>query len=131
MIDIFHALPDICVIIYLDDTLIYSEDMSQHHAHVEEILQRLPAHGLYAGAQKCEFHKDTIKYLGCVLSPDSLHMAKDKVQSIMDWPEPRKVKKCSIFPRLLQLLLPLHPWVFRDYCTPHAVNPQTCTLESQ
>ena len=89
MNNIFHDLLDVCVIIYLDDILIYSKDMSQHHAHVKEVLQRLHAHSLYAGAQKCEFHKDTIEYLGFVVSPNGLHMAKkDKIQSIMDWPEP-------------------------------------------
>ena len=30
MNDIFHDLLDICIIIYLDNILIYSEDMSQH-----------------------------------------------------------------------------------------------------
>ena len=52
MNDIFHDLLDICVVVYLDDILIYSEDMSQHQEHIKEVLQRLRAHGLYAGAQK-------------------------------------------------------------------------------
>ena len=30
MNDIFHDLLDVCVVVYLDDILIYSEDMSQH-----------------------------------------------------------------------------------------------------
>ena len=53
----------ICVIVYLDDILIYSEDMSQHQEHVKEVLWRLHAHSLYAGAQKCEYHKDIVEYL--------------------------------------------------------------------
>ena len=77
MNDKFHNLLDVCVIIYLDDILIYSEDMLQHHVHVKEVLRRLRAHGLYTGAQKCEFHKDTVEYLGFVLSPDGLHMANN------------------------------------------------------
>ena len=87
MNDIFHDLLDVCIVVYLDDILIYSEDITQHREHVKEVLQRLRTHGLYAGAQKCEFHKDTIEYLGFVLAPDGLHMAQDKVQSIVDWPE--------------------------------------------
>ena len=58
MNDIFHDLLDVCVVVYLDNILIYSEDMSQHREHVKEVLRILCAHSLYAGAQKCEFHKD-------------------------------------------------------------------------
>ena len=36
--NIFSNLPDMCVIIYLDDILIYSKDMFQHKKHVKEVL---------------------------------------------------------------------------------------------
>ena len=39
MNDIFNDLLDMCIIIYLDDILIYSEDMSQHQKHVKEVLR--------------------------------------------------------------------------------------------
>ena len=61
MNDIFSDLLDVCVIIYLDDILIYSEDMSQHKAHVKEVLHRLRKNGLYAAAPKCEFHKESVE----------------------------------------------------------------------
>ena len=38
MNDIFSNLLNICVIVYLDDILIYSEDMTQHKAHIKEVL---------------------------------------------------------------------------------------------
>lgn len=79
---------DVCVIVYLDDILIYSDDMTQHKAHIKEVLWRLCENRLYAAPHKCEFHKDTIEYLGFILSPDRLHMAEDKVKTILDWPEP-------------------------------------------
>jgi hypothetical protein len=41
MNDIFGDLLDVCVIVYLDDILIYSDDMSQHKKHVKEVLHRL------------------------------------------------------------------------------------------
>ena len=34
MNNIFSNLLDVCVVIYLDDILIYSNDMSEHHRHV-------------------------------------------------------------------------------------------------
>ena len=97
MNEIFRDLVDVCVIIYLDDILIFSDDMSQHQEHVREVLRRLRQHGLYARADKCEFHSDRVEYLGYILSPDGLTMAQDKVQVIQDWPEPKKVKDIQSF----------------------------------
>ena len=48
MNDIFSNLLDICIIIYLDDILIYSNNMSKHHWYVKEVLKYLCKAGLYA-----------------------------------------------------------------------------------
>ena len=97
MNDIFSNLLNVCIIIYLDDILIYSEDMTQHKKHVKEVLQWLCKNRLYTAATKCEFHKESIEYLGFIISINGLHMAQDKVQIILDWPEPWKVKDIQSF----------------------------------
>lgn len=97
MNDVFADLLDICVIVYLDDILIYSENMTDHRKHVREVLRRLRKHGLFARADKCDWHKDTVEYLGYILSPEGLTMAKDKIETILDWPEPRKIKDIQSF----------------------------------
>ena len=53
MNDIFRDMVDECVVVYLDDILIYLEDQSKHKEHVHEVLKRLRKHGLYAAPQKC------------------------------------------------------------------------------
>ena len=92
MNDIFSDLLDVCIIIHLDDILIYSKDMTQHKEHIKEVLWHVRKNGLFVAIPKCEFYKESVKYLGFVLSTDGLCMAQDKVQTILDWPEPRKVK---------------------------------------
>jgi hypothetical protein len=92
MNNIFSDLLNVCVIVYLDDILIYSNNMSQHKNHIKEVLHRLQKHGLYTNTGKCEFHRDSVEYLRYILTSDRLHMAKDKVQTILDWLEPQKVK---------------------------------------
>ena len=78
---------DICVIIYLNDILVYSDNINQHWTHVREVLHQLRENGLYAGAHKCSFHQDTVEYLGYILLPTGLMMDHAKVQTIQDWPE--------------------------------------------
>ena len=94
---VFSDLLDICVIVYLDDILIYSADMASHKKHVQEVLWRLRANGLFAKPEKCEFHTESTEYLGYQLSPSGLTMSPEKVKSIQDWPEPWKIKNMQSF----------------------------------
>ena len=90
--NIFSDLLDVCVIIYLDDILIYLNNMSKHHWHVKEVLNHLCKAGLYVKAEKCEFYSELVEYLGYILSPSGLTMSDNKIKIIQDWPEPKKVK---------------------------------------
>ena len=82
MNNIFSNLLDICVVIYLDDILIYLNNMSKHHQHVKEVLKHLRKAGLYAKAEKCKFHSESVEYLGYILSPSGLTMSDEKVKII-------------------------------------------------
>src|SRR5271167_276442 len=97
MNDIFSDLLDVYVIIYLDDILIFSDDPSQHSAHVREVFRRLRANGLYCRPDKCKFSCDSVEYLGFFLSTDGLTMDPSKVKTILDWPEPRRIKDIQSF----------------------------------
>jgi len=66
----------------LDNILIYSDNITQHQSHVKEVLKRLRKAGLYTKAEKCEFHSDSVEYLGYVLSPSGLTMFNTKVKTI-------------------------------------------------
>ena len=85
---VFADMLDVCVVVYLDDILIYLENMEDHKKHVREVLRRLRQHKLFAKPEKCEFHLDSVEYLRYFLSPDSLTMSADKVKAICHWPEP-------------------------------------------
>jgi len=95
--NIFSNLLDVCIVIDLDNILIYSNNMSKHHQHIKEILKCLCKAGLYAKAEKCKFHSKLVEYLGYILSLSGLTMSNDKVKIIQDWPEPKKVKNIQSF----------------------------------
>jgi hypothetical protein len=97
MNDIFHDLLDVCVVVYLDDILIYSADEEIHKVHVRQVLERLRRHELHARPEKSFFHTDTIEYLGVMVSPQGISMDPAKVETITRWPEPQNVKEVQSF----------------------------------
>jgi len=97
MNNIFSNLLDVCVMIYLDDILIYSNNMSKHHQHVKEVLKHLYKASFYAKAEKYKFHSESVEYLEYILSPSSLTMSDNKMKIIQDWLEPKKVKNIQSF----------------------------------
>jgi hypothetical protein len=74
-------LDDFCTA-YLDDILIYSEDLKEHEAHVKKVLRRLREAGLQADIEKSEFSVTRIKYLGYVLTTKGLEVDPDKVEPL-------------------------------------------------
>ena len=94
---IFADMLDVCIVVYLDDILIYSDNKEDHQKHVREVLRHLRKQGLYAKPEKCEFHSESVEYLGYCLAPSGLTMAQNKIQTICDWPEPRRVKDIQSF----------------------------------
>ena len=97
MNNVFSDLLDVCVVVYLDDILIYSDNIMQHRKHVKEVLKRLQKVGLYVKAEKCEFYSNSVEYLGYVLSPSGLIMSDAKVKTIQEWPELKKIKDIQSF----------------------------------
>ena len=83
--------------IYLDNILIYLNNMSEHHWHVKEVLKCLHKAGLYTKADKCEFHSELVEYLKYFFFLSSLIMSDNKVKIIQDWPELKKVKDIQSF----------------------------------
>ena len=134
MNNIFSDLLDVCVVIYLDNILIYSNNMSEHYQHVKEVLKCLCKTSLYAKAEKCKFHSESVEYLGYILSPSSLTMFNDKVKIIQDWLKSKKIKDIQSFLgfanfyhwfifNYLDIVIPLTcltqkniPWKFDFFC---------------
>ena len=97
MNNIFSNCLNVCIVIYLDDILIYSNNMSKHHWHVKEVLKCLYKASLYAKAEKCKFHSESVEYLEYILSPSGLTISDNKVKIAQDWLEPKKVKDIQSF----------------------------------
>ena len=95
--DVFHDLLDVCVVVYLDDILVYSNSAVQHEAHVRMVLDRLRAHKLFAKLEKCEFNVLRVEFLGYLASAEGIEMAPSKVAAVLEWEPPHDVKGIQQF----------------------------------
>ena len=75
---------DVCVVVYLNDILVYSDNPDEHLKHVREILRRLRASNLYANVETCPFGMDTTDRLGFVIGPDGIRMDTPRFQVFRD-----------------------------------------------
>ena len=83
--------------IYLDDILIYLNNMSKHYWYIKEVFKYLCKAGFYAKVEKYKFHSKQVEYLGYILSPSGLIIYDNKVKITQDWLEPKKVKDIQSF----------------------------------
>jgi len=79
MNDTFRDFLDKFVVIYLDDFLIFSDNLKEHKKHMQLVLQRMHEVGLYLKASKCEFHKEEVEFLGFIVGKDGIRMDPKKV----------------------------------------------------
>ncbi|SNX83759.1 uncharacterized protein MEPE_02467 [Melanopsichium pennsylvanicum] len=94
---VLSDLLDVSVIVYLDDILVFSDNEADHHHHVCQVLDRLRKHQLYCAPDKCEFHTDSVEFLGYLVSPDGLSMDPTKVSTVLEWPPPQSIRQIQVF----------------------------------
>jgi len=97
MNEILSEYLDIFYVAYLDDILIFSQNLEDHRRYVLTILNQVKETGLTLKATKCEFHTPEIECLGYMISPQGLCMDEEKIRTIKEWKEPMNIKGIQSF----------------------------------
>ena len=77
--------------VFIDDILVYSKNESEHEDHLQQVLQNLREHQLYAKLSKCDFYKMEAQYLGRVISEKGITVGPDKIKAILEMLTPKHV----------------------------------------
>lgn len=85
---VFQKLMRKCVLIFMDDILVYSPTLEEHATHLQQVFQTLQDQQLYAKRSKCSFAVRQIDYLGHVISENGVATDPGKTVSISKWPVP-------------------------------------------
>ncbi|XP_058783964.1 uncharacterized protein LOC131658715 [Vicia villosa] len=79
------------VLVFFDDILIFSSTFSEHLSHLQIIFYLLLANFYVVKFSKCVFAVPTVHYLGHVISKGMVAPDAEKIQAILDWPQPRSL----------------------------------------
>src|SRR5438034_4949349 len=97
---VFMTELDVCVVVFIDDILVYSKNEEEHTKHLRIVLDRLREHQLYTKLSKCQFYLKEVSFLGHILLERGVAVDPSKVQEVLDWKSPTSVSKIQSFLRL-------------------------------
>ena len=64
MNNLFADLLDKGVVVFLDDILIYSNSLEEHHRLLSIVFERLLSNSFYCKLKKCSFFQSSTTFLG-------------------------------------------------------------------
>ena len=76
-------------IVYLDDVLIFSKTLTEHKAHVEDVLRALRKERLRLKESKCVFGTLETSFVGFRVNRHGIHTEEKKVKAVRDWKTPK------------------------------------------
>jgi hypothetical protein len=85
------------VVIYLNNILIFTEDLDKHRQLVRQVLEVFRSNNLSLKIKKCKFEKTQVKYLGLIVGDGEMRMDPAKVSAVANWPEPENKKELQSF----------------------------------
>ena len=83
--------------IFIDDILVYSKDEEEHEKHLAEVLRVLREKKVVLKAKKAKLFRNSVEFLGHVLTDSGVHPQHDKIQSVQEWKPPANVHEIRQF----------------------------------
>ena len=86
-----HVLTDCIskyVVVYFDDTLVYSDSIESHLVHLRKFLIVLRNNHLFANVEKWTFCVDSVVFISFIVNKNGLHVDPKKIKVIQEWPTP-------------------------------------------
>ncbi len=89
------------VITYLNDILIYSDNLKTHYKHVHKVLAKLNEQAMYVKKLKSRFKIKKIQFLKYVIWFNQIKKNLKKTETVQNWFTLQKIKKVQVFLELM------------------------------
>lgn len=84
-------------LVYMDDVLCYSDDVSEGLKRLDEVLNALSTAGFSLNLKKCQFMKKKVDFLGYSLQSGEVGPNSRKIQALIDSPQPKTATQVRQF----------------------------------
>ena len=71
-----------CVLIYLDDVIVFSKSYEKHVEDLDCVLKRLLGAGVHLNPKKCFYFRKSVHYLGHIVNEDGIAPDPAKILAI-------------------------------------------------
>ncbi|XP_040938050.1 uncharacterized protein [Gossypium hirsutum] len=85
------------MVLFIYDILVYSKSEDEHDEHLRVVLHILHKKQLYAKFSKCEFWLREVTFLGHVVSAEGIRMGPRKIETVLDWKQPKSMSEIHSF----------------------------------
>ena len=79
---VLKRLVDVICVIYLNDILIFNENLTKYRCHMQQILERFKDFEFYINFKKCEFDIKEIDILNFIIFIKRVRMNSKQIQMI-------------------------------------------------
>lgn len=93
------------VVVFFDDTLVYSDSEHDHIHHLQQVLKCLESNQFNVKLSKCGFCQKSIEYLGHIVDSRGVHADSKKVDAMLNW------RKVTTAKRFLELTSYYHRFI--------------------
>ena len=107
MSQILSGLPG--VVCMIDDILVFGQSQQEHDQRLDSVLKIISKAGITLNSEKCEFSKNSVKFLGHVIDEVGIHPDPNKVQAILDIKAPTNVVELRRFLGMVTYLSKFSP----------------------
>jgi hypothetical protein len=93
----FWGLINKCVLVYLDDVILYSKNIEDHIQHLTQIFERCRKYGISLNPKKTIFGVEEGKLLGHIIYQVGIHIDPERIKAISQLPLPHKKNSMQSF----------------------------------
>ncbi|GJP45283.1 hypothetical protein CLOM_g4688 [Closterium sp. NIES-68] len=94
---ILCPLLDECVVVNLEDILIYSRDMKEHIEHLRRVFEILRGERFYVKLSTSDFALEKVQFLGHMVNSQRVHIDPKIIEAVHTWKTPENVKVLQQF----------------------------------
>lgn len=134
MTTVLSGIQGIKCLVYLDDVVVFGENLSTHNERLREVLNRMRKYNMKLQPDKCEFLRKEVCYLGHVIGHTGVRPDEKRIEAVRNFPEPKTTRELKGFlglagyyrrfiPNFSKIAKPLTELLKKD--VPYAWNDKT------